>query len=572
MYRFVLLALVCLLAIVMTLFAVPVVTAQTVQVPGETGQPNQPSGTPPPLSPGVPAETAEPQGPLLPRISPGAIEITTPRVIRSIEFKGNTVIPAADLEKAAGLSVGQVATEADVEQAIASIEQLYQDRGFIGAVVNVDIPKQVLGGPLVFYIEELRVTGIRLEGLRRVSESAISRMISTKPGQVFNREQAIQDYIRLQQLDVFDDISFDLEPVRSGEAILVWKFKEKAQFNYVSLGGSYGPSDGLIGSLELTLGNLRRRAERLRMLGSISSVDARVSGEASYLNPWIAKDTALLLDVYSKVIYRFSRNLIVTPVSDRYAERHTGFSGYIDKKVKPSFSLMPGIRVENVNILNIPSDELTSINQDSTIGLANLRATWDHRDSITNPTIGTYTIGFFEGGVASQELSGTGGIAKLWGDRRWYLPMSNPKLDPVTGLPTRRVPVLALRGLLAGTAGDLPFFEQYFVGGISDLPLRGYLDDRFWGKYALVGNIEARFPFTESLAGVVFADVGDAWGSDFEFAPNQINNDFLPQDEGFRLHVGVGVGIRYATPAGPVRIDFAYGDAFRTYLSVGQQF
>jgi outer membrane protein assembly factor BamA len=238
--------------------------------------------------------------------------------------------------------------------------------------------------------------------------------------------------------------------------------------------------------------------------------------------------------------------------------------------VEPSLQLTSGLRFENVAVHNLPSDELTDPTAPSgNILLASLRAEQDHRNSITRPTSGSYTLGFAESGWSNQDSGGSGGIGKFWGERRWFIPTRTLSTQP--GVVHDEVaPVLAVRTLLAASAGNLPYYEQYFVGGIGDMPLRGYLEGRYWGKYAMLANVEYRHPFTQSISGVAFVDAGDAWGSEFQFVQGVTTR--FAQTVGFSPRIGAGLGLRYYSSVGLVRLDFAYGDAFRTYFSVGQTF
>ena len=132
-----------------------------------------------------------------------------------------------------------------------------------------------------------------------------------------------------------------------------------------------------------------------------------------------------------------------------------------------------------------------------------------------------------------------------------------------------RVPVLAARVMAGTSVGSLPFFEQYFVGGVNNL--RGYAEDRFWGKNMAIANVELRYPLFASLVGVAFVDAGQAWGSEFRFQGTGFSTEFQ-QSRQFGPRLGAGVGVRYLTPLGPLRLDFAVGDSFRTHFTLGQTF
>ncbi len=86
-----------------------------------------------------------------------------------------------------------------------------------------------------------------------------------------------------------------------------------------------------------------------------------------------------------------------------------------------------------------------------------------------------------------------------------------------------------------------------------------------------------------SLIGVLFADYGDAWGArNIHRNPNDpslVNDPFkkileeMPQHDGFSPSLGYGLGIRVATPIGPLRLDYGFGDeGSRAHFSIGHVF
>jgi outer membrane translocation and assembly module TamA len=128
---------------------------------------------------------------------------------------------------------------------------------------------------------------------------------------------------------------------------------------------------------------------------------------------------------------------------------------------------------------------------------------------------------------------------------------------------------------------NIPFFKRYFLGGSTSL--RGWgrfevspLSDGFTtgGLSMLEISSEARFPVAGNLGGVLFVDAGNSWED-----PWGIDLKDLVAD--------VGAGIRYLTPIGPIRFDFAYqltpiegllidGEEqrfpWRVHFSIGQAF
>ena len=148
--------------------------------------------------------------------------------------------------------------------------------------------------------------------------------------------------------------------------------------------------------------------------------------------------------------------------------------------------------------------------------------------------------------------------------------------------------VIALRGR-AGALNAwgpeevlVPFFKRYFLGGSTNL--------RGWGRFEvspLSGSglplgghsfmnfsTELRFPVAGNFGAVLFLDGGNVWTDPWDF-----NLDDMRYD--------VGPGIRYNTPIGPLRVDFAYqlnpiegllvngepqSRRFRVHFSIGHAF
>ncbi|UPQ88270.1 autotransporter assembly complex protein TamA [Vibrio sinaloensis] len=108
---------------------------------------------------------------------------------------------------------------------------------------------------------------------------------------------------------------------------------------------------------------------------------------------------------------------------------------------------------------------------------------------------------------------------------------------------------------------------RFFAGGDNNLRGYGYksISPRdssgalAGAKYTLTSSLEYQYRVTGNWWGAVFYDVGDA----FNDKPT--------------LKRGTGVGVRWASPVGPVRLDFAWGldanpgDEFRIHFSLGPE-
>lgn len=146
-----------------------------------------------------------------------------------------------------------------------------------------------------------------------------------------------------------------------------------------------------------------------------------------------------------------------------------------------------------------------------------------------------------------------------------------------SGLPDDKL-VLAARveaGAMSGSrVHDIPASLRYFAGGAGSV--RGYVhqsigprdskDEPLGGRSYQNFSLEARYKLTENIGVVPFIDGGMVW-------EDEIPRIFANMD------LGAGLGLRYYTPIGPVRLDVATplnpidGDPpVQFYISIGQAF
>jgi len=115
---------------------------------------------------------------------------------------------------------------------------------------------------------------------------------------------------------------------------------------------------------------------------------------------------------------------------------------------------------------------------------------------------------------------------------------------------------------------ELPASKRFYAGG--DISIRGYsfeqlgpinaLGEVIGGKYLLVASAELDHRLSENWSVAAFYDVGNAL-NEFDNLSDQVAE-------------GAGVGLRWHSPVGAVRIDFAWAltepyDGFRLHLVIG---
>ena len=167
----------------------------------------------------------------------------------------------------------------------------------------------------------------------------------------------------------------------------------------------------------------------------------------------------------------------------------------------------------------------------------------DTRDDAFQPTHGGYAS--IEGSVFAQPIGSESSFAKLFLRGSWTHSFKKGSrfasfLRIGAEQPFANTNVVALS-------------ERFFAGGSNTL--RGFATDsvgvqlpggfNFGGESLLLLNEEWHFPLWRALRGELFFDAGNVYPT---------LHDFDPTD----LRTAAGVGIRFETPIGPLRVEYGW--------------
>jgi outer membrane protein insertion porin family len=504
-------------------------------------------------------------------------------VVKQIQITGNKVIPTEAIRAVLATKEGDVLNTNVLEQDLDRIKRLYQEKGYVGQVTEQLAVGFEETGILSIPIQELTVESIKIVGNRKTKTSVITRELRLTPGQAYNVNELRKDYGRVEHLDLFESIEPKPEVgTEPGKVVINWAVKEK-RTGQVSVGLGYSARERLVGRAELSETNFRGRGQGLNLSWQVGSSEGGGNSiELGFFEPYLDhRHTSLSVNVYNKVVYRFSTDLFQSNTSTgqdaRYNERRKGGAFTLARPLSDITRLSFGVRAENVQTSNLQAIDPNFPHQDGTVYSGTVRGIRDTRDYATNPTGGGLNTAWVELGHANltdtgPDAFGSANFGKYVADLRRYVPLRPHRATNPAERQRERVPVLALRLMGGLSSGKLPYFEQFFIGGADSL--RGYLEDRFWGDKMFLASGEFRYPLASSLVGVAFADLGDAWASsqNFEFSDPTLQTRY-EQHPNFSPRYGVGFGIRVVTPLGPLRLDYAYGqEGGRTHFSIGHSF
>lgn len=409
--------------------------------------------------------------------------------------------------------------------------------GSTAALVNaeknsVELQLQLDSGP------QFRLGEMKIEGLSRQSEQSVRRLANFAPGEPYSERRLLDFQERLQKTLLFDNVQVEIIPVAAeARQSTVWVRLREASLQQATLGVGYHANNGQRATLE----HIHRQPFGLP-LRSKSKLDLGREKRAA----------ALELSSHPQPDMR--RNLASLEIAeDRSGDSiNTSLSGRIGR-------LHETERDEKLGYLELMRAREDRADQRVTSGALSINQQWIRRrlDSALLPTDGHQGLLLVGLGRADSSQAANGMFGRLHLKLGWYKPLpggwyANARAE--------------LGQVLAADNVGIPEKLLFRAGG--DESVRGYAyqslgpqrdGQTVGGRVLAAGSVELARPVSANLPsvwGAVFVDAGQAatgW------------RDFRPA-------LGYGVGVRWRSPVGPLRIDIARGHAterWRAHFSVG---
>ncbi len=390
---------------------------------------------------------------------------------------------------------------------------------------------------------------LQLEGLADVEEDYIRSILRWPEGRAWDEREL--DSVRqiLAGTNLFRTIQVQsAETVGEDGRLSVTARVEESKHRTLAAGINYSTDEKFGGELSWEHRNLFGREEFLRLAAEGTGVRQQVSTDLRKPHV-LSRDLTFLANVTGRA-----------QQTDAFDE-HTGAGlAGLEKHFAEIWTLGVSVSAE---YSVIEEDGLRS--NFAIVGMP-LRATRDSTDDRLDPTGGT-----------RLEFSVTPYAATVEQDVNFAVFETAASAYMGLGEADRVVPAIRLRvGSIAGAdTAEIPITKRLFAGGGGSV--RGYefqkagpLDpdgDPTGGRSAIETGFELRWRLTDRIGVVPFAEGGNVYD---EPAPD------LSED----LFWAAGLGFRYFTVAGPVRLDVAFplngregiDDDFQIYISLGQAF
>ena len=452
-----------------------------------------------------------------------------------------------------GLSIGRRARAAELRAAEDQISQWLQQSGYpFGRVADArylaDMDDAEIRAEIrVVPGEATRFGPLSIAGLETVREDYLRRIIDWHEGTPYDQRETEDVRQRLSKTGLFNSVVTNIpEASQDGELPVEVQVSERPH-RTIGAGLSYATDDGP--GLELFW-------EHRNLFGAAEQLSLRAQGtqEQQNLTADFRKPNYLRLD--QSLLFENELRHEDSDAFEEYTSSH--FLG-LERKLSENWTGRAG-----------PSLLLTRVTEyddTSYFGLLGFTAgvTYDGSDNLLNPTKGArldanLTPYVSVAGESAQFVRGdaTGSL--------YLSPLENDRL------------VLAARGRfgsLAGSSrGDIPANLRFYAGGGGSV--RGYAfrtvgpldsdDEPIGGRSVVELGVEARIKITDTIGIVPFLDAGQVYET--------------PWPQGDNLLYAAGLGLRYYTGFGPLRVDLAtplnrrkgVDRIYQFYISIGQAF
>ncbi len=474
--------------------------------------------------------------------------------VDSVQVTGNEVFTNDEIISVMEqIKTGEVFSPDRLSLDIAEIRSMYFDEGYIFAQVRDSVALNSETGRVAVRLDIMEgelayVNKIKIQGNTRTRDIVIRRELRLYPGDRFDGEKLRRSKERLQNLGYFQNVAYDTEQTSRGNYKNLVVNVEEAKTGSFNFGGGYSTVDSVVGFVEIEQKNFdftnwptfTGGGQNLTFRAETGST--RNNFRLSFTEPWLFDyPVSGGFDLYMTERDR------ERDVGYAFDESRKGGRLRFGKQISEYVTGGLAYRYENIEIDNFDDDVSADLlkeegeNNLSELGFSLAR---DTRDSVFNPTSGLYLSG-------NIDIAG----GPMLGDKDYYRVTTKTSYN----IPLKWKSVLELRlrtGVMDnyGDSDQVPIYERFYAGGARTIrgyderkvgPLDSATDDPIGGESLLVGNVEWTIPVLKFMKAAAFYDIGNVW-SDMK--------DFATQD----LKSGVGMGLRFKTPIGPINLDYGY--------------
>lgn len=394
---------------------------------------------------------------------------------------------------------------------------------------------------------------VEIEGETRTRASFLRSRMRIEQGDVYDAKKLRSSLRELYRTGLFSQVTARLEGDGNVRSVVV-DLEERPAIELFAEPG--------FGSYELARLTLGARDRNLFGRGIGASAEATVAVRALRANvgltdPWLFKR-----DLIGDLRVEFDQR-----EEPSFVRQSRGIGAFVTKEWSRSTATTFGYRFRRSEARDIEAVDADVLEVQSNVNVSGLIATqrYDVRDALFAPTRGLFGEVSLE--VAADALGSELEFARGSATGAWFTPLSK---GDVLGVGLRT-------GVIVPTFDEttIPLQERFFAGGENSV--RSFLESRLGprdadgsplgGEAFGVLSVEWRRQLAGAFQSAAFVDAG--------FVEADAGDVFELDD----VRLGVGVGLRYLLPIGPLRVDAAFNpdrrdgeDEWVVHFGIGMPF
>jgi outer membrane protein insertion porin family len=390
---------------------------------------------------------------------------------------------------------------------------------------KVDVIYHIEKGEMIYF------NRISISGNTKTRDKVVRRELEVIEGNLYSREKLKKSYMNLARLRYFEEVDFQTVKATENRTDINIKVKEKPTGMF-TVGAGYSAQDNAVAMVQIAQRNLFGRGQTLSINAFLGSKTTKY--EASFTDPWLF-DRPLWskFDIWNSTreydTYDLDTKGFASTFGHKLLEHVKGYIGY-------------EFKLDDINIITETASKYIKDQEGETatsgVTMTIIR---DTTDDWMFPSSGSKNkVSVRHTGTVFQ---GDTSFTKYIGNSAWFFPLP---LDNVFAIQGRI-------GYVHGNEGkEIPVYERFVLGGMNSLrglrdvgPVDPETGDVVGGTTMLNFNAEIIFPLIEDagMKGVLFYDMGNAWNSGYHL------------DD---MRKTAGVGIRWYSPLGPLRLEWGY--------------
>ncbi|MFZ6017713.1 MAG: outer membrane protein assembly factor BamA [Nitrospirota bacterium] len=462
--------------------------------------------------------------------------------IGMVYVTGTNLISEEEVKKVVSIKPGDPYNEVDISDVRYRIIDLYSTHGLSDVAVSV---KRNIEGQKVFITFQIDEGDLTFFGKTIVTGNystryeVVKREVKHYEDMPFDYRILAKERQRLYRLGLFTEVDMEVLDRYDHKKDVLIKLNE-GKAGAVEFGFGYGDYERFRGFFDLSYRNLWGMNRQSSLRFELSSFERRYI--LQYHEPWFL-DVPIPFRVF--LLREDKREINIDTRETRYRLTRHGATAGFEKKISDILKTELYYEFSLVKTFDVKPDVVLSREDTGSLVISGIRpgVVYDTRDNPFDPKKGVIS-GVSLKFASPAFLSETNFIKLIFHGSTYQ------ELTKVLVL------ALSLRGGIAqglGETRDMPLVERFFLGGRTTV--RGYEQDTLGPKGAdgtpkggnafLMANAEVRTSLGKGIGIVAFLDGGNVWLK---------ARDINPED----FKYTAGLGLRYNTPVGPIRIDYGH--------------